>query len=244
MAGLGLAQPARLQGCRPRTGLPRVRASRCTASGKPHRYGKTASSGPVVANDPVNRTDPTGLYNCAEKDCKTIESYARALRQAANTPRTGSLIADPALKAAAKFVGTMNDGNKVDISLGKINGVADGQTGLSDGRASITLDSEKIGNDSRYGAVVLGHEATHGAQFLVRGQPSSLADVDRRERAAYRVGSYISQRLGVESRVWFPGMTEAQRNAAVRAGAHDSCISASIGTSPLYKEPFPGQNCP
>ncbi|MES2057808.1 MAG: RHS repeat-associated core domain-containing protein [Pseudomonadota bacterium] len=197
-----------------------------------------------VGNDPVNGRDPKGLYNCGKEDCAKIESYARALRRAANTPKTGTLIADSTLKAAAKFVGTMNDGNKVDISLGKINGAADGSTGLSDGRVNITLDSSKIGSDSRYGAIVLGHEAVHGAQSLVKGQPSSLVDVDKRERAAYRVGSYISQRLGVETRVWFPGITEAQRNAAVRAGANDSCVSVSIGSWPLYKEPFPGQNCP
>lgn len=197
-----------------------------------------------VGNDPVNGIDPSGLYNCAKQDCKTVDKYAQALRRAANTPKTGTRIADPALKAAAKFIGTMNDGNKVDISLGKINSAADGITGLSNGRANITLDPSKIGNDSRYGAVVLGHEAVHGAQFLTRGQPSSLADVDKREREAYRVGSYISERLGVESRVWYPGMTETQRNAAVRAGAHDSCVTVSIGTHPNYKEPFPGQNCP
>lgn len=55
-----------------------MRVSRCTASEKPHRYGRTASSGPVVGNDPVNRTDPLGLEDddivvignpCRVKNC-------------------------------------------------------------------------------------------------------------------------------------------------------------------------------
>lgn len=196
-----------------------------------------------VGNDPINRSDPTGEYNCDKADCPVIQKYAQNLKSAADTPKTGTRIADSTLKAASKFVGSLNDGNKVDIKLGKVNGAADGLTGLQNGRVNITLDSAKIGNNIGYGAVVLAHEAVHGAQYLVRGQPSSLADVDRRERAAYRVGSYVSQRLGVDSRVWHPGMTESQRNTAIRAGARDSCIMASIGT-PKWQEPFPGQNCP
>lgn len=197
-----------------------------------------------VANDPINSKDPSGLYNCEKDQCATINKYVQSLRAAANTPKTGTLIADPALRAAAKFIGSMNDGNKVNISIGKVEGAADGVTGLSNGRANITLDTSKFGGNVNYGAVVLGHEATHGAQFLTKGQPSSLSDVERRERAAYRVGSYISERLGVESRVWHPGMTEGQRNAAVRAGARDSCIYVAIGSPPSYKEPFPGESCP
>lgn len=38
----------------------RVRVSRCTASRNYRRYDRTASSGSVVANDPVNGTDPSG----------------------------------------------------------------------------------------------------------------------------------------------------------------------------------------
>lgn len=62
--------------------VPRVPATRCIASGKPHRYGKTVSSGSVVANDPVNKKDPTGTDTFDEKKYKGKElEVVRALNK-------------------------------------------------------------------------------------------------------------------------------------------------------------------
>lgn len=193
--------------------------------------------------DPTGPTGPTGMYNCSEKDCKVVERYMRELRQAAMTPRTGSLIADPAIGKLTKFLGTMNDGNKVDISLGKLNGVQ-GATSLANGRIGITLDQSKIGNDARNGAAVLGHEGVHGAQFTARGVPTSLRDVMWRERAANSVKSLISERLNVSTNVWFPGITPEQKKAAIDGESLKSCSILAIGNAPNFREPFPGESCP
>ena len=51
----------------PASPLPRARINRWIASKNVRRYDWTASSGSVVANDPVNGTDPTGM--CEGENC-------------------------------------------------------------------------------------------------------------------------------------------------------------------------------
>jgi uncharacterized protein RhaS with RHS repeats len=198
-----------------------------------------------VMNDPVNMRDPTGQYNCEKDQCRVIEKYVSKLRAAASTPKTGTRIANQTLKDTAKAVGKMNDGNNYNIKLGNVPGLAAGETSLSNGKANITLDSRQIGADARKGAAYLGHEVVHGAQLLVRGEPTSLQDVHNRELNAYRVESLVSEALGVNTRSWWPGITPAQRQKAIFLGASDSCTSTAIGNRDThYSEPFPGQTCP
>ena len=49
-----------------RSASPHMRASRWPVSRNYRRYDWSASSGPVVANDPVNGTDPTGMQGCSD----------------------------------------------------------------------------------------------------------------------------------------------------------------------------------
>lgn len=53
-----------------------MRVTRCTIREKPHQYGEVASSGPVVANDPVNRSDPTGNESLWDKFKGALEGVA------------------------------------------------------------------------------------------------------------------------------------------------------------------------
>lgn len=66
----------------PASPLPRARVNRWTASENIRRYDWTASSGSVVANDPINSIDPTGW---AEIETKYYETGSRIARTASVT---------------------------------------------------------------------------------------------------------------------------------------------------------------
>ena len=50
-----------------------MRVTRCTASKITCCYGSVASSGSVVANDPINNVDPSGLNACPANDATCID---------------------------------------------------------------------------------------------------------------------------------------------------------------------------
>jgi hypothetical protein len=58
--------------------LPRVRISRWIASENVRHYDWTASSGSVVANDPVNSTDPDGKQTVPGTSGMTLDDWRRA----------------------------------------------------------------------------------------------------------------------------------------------------------------------
>ena len=77
----------------PASPLPRARISRWTASGNVRRYDWTASSGSVVANDPINKIDPSGLGECGTGSriegggatCKVMQGFRTPAQKAAQT---------------------------------------------------------------------------------------------------------------------------------------------------------------
>ena len=128
-----------------------------------------------IGNDPINGTDPTGMYNCGEKNgdaCKVADTAVKEMQAAKEyyeTPATGSRIARNAQAAKAigeslGAVGTEGDNNGVTVQVGQLNRAA-GELGrhVSDGwgNSTITLDTDAInGSGWSYGAI-LGHEASH-----------------------------------------------------------------------------------
>jgi hypothetical protein len=93
-----------------------VRLNRCTALRITCRYGRAASSGSVVGNDPVNKLDPTGTTCVAlEKgkgyDCKVDDNKGNfskkeiALVNRAYTAAVNKLMAHPSRSVTVRLQG-------------------------------------------------------------------------------------------------------------------------------------------
>ena len=86
-----------------------------------------------VANDPINGTDPTGMYECGDSKGDAYKTVAagvkeiRAARDFYSSKETGSNIARNAAvaKALNQVLGTLgkeNDGNSLQVQLGEVSG--------------------------------------------------------------------------------------------------------------------------
>lgn len=118
-----------------------------------------------VANNPINFTDPTGLYMC--KDSKDCSSAADVKFEKALDALRNSSDSDVA-RAAAAYGGVNSDnGVKVgfaDLSTKGENGSTVSTVGYSNGElranSDVTINS-KINGDSY--AAAIGHEGSHAA---------------------------------------------------------------------------------
>ncbi|WP_234041375.1 RHS repeat-associated core domain-containing protein [Erythrobacter aureus] len=127
-----------------------------------------------VANDPVNGTDPTGMYECGDSKgdaCKAAAAGVNEIRAARDyyaSPETGSRIPRNAGAAAAldktlSTLGSENDGNGLTIIVGET--VNEGARGEYDGSTrTITLDTERISRSGGRTGETLAHEVQHDRQ--------------------------------------------------------------------------------
>lgn len=122
-----------------------------------------------VSNDPVNAVDPTGMYECANKNaCKAAQQGMNQIKQARDyyaSKAPGSNIArNPAAAGALgkvmKSLGTEGDGG-VNIRTGDLNGARGEYDARSD---TITLDLKGIDRTGARVGEVLGHEGQHKRQ--------------------------------------------------------------------------------
>lgn len=192
-----------------------------------------------VANDPVNRSDPTGLYECSgsKRDCGTIKGYV-------NTAQTALKGLDPKSDAAKKLSATLGYLGKP----GEKNGVTIASSSLAKGTLAsagpggkISVDIKQInayGANAAFaaanpgasrsdiqqglGAGALAHEARHELDFNRLGFPNSKAAEYRTELNAYRTEQGVHQGLGLTTGMWSPTMSQSQLDAAVAAGAQGS----------------------
>ncbi|NJS14219.1 MAG: RHS repeat-associated core domain-containing protein [Sphingopyxis sp.] len=131
----------------------------------PHLYA-------YVGNDPVNGTDPTGMYECeSKKDCAAAAAGMREIRAARDyyaSRETGSLIARSSAAAAAlgkilSTLGSENDGNGLTIKEGKTE--LAGARGEYDGSTrTIILDTDRISKTEGRTGETLAHEVQHDRQ--------------------------------------------------------------------------------
>ena len=185
-----------------------------------------------VGNDPVNRVDPSGMYECKGTDtqCKAFEAYYKTLKNAAEAPKTGTLIKDFRLRAAINFIGEKGKGGP-DVTFRPEEGGAAG----SYSNNNINLDIKKI-NEAAIGlaeannlplskarglkgGAVLAHEGYHGAyphtSRSARGQ-------FHEEFEAYGAELSVFRQLGYVGDFGF---------GDIRNKSYDSCVETSFRLS-------------
>jgi hypothetical protein len=192
-----------------------------------------------VGNDPVNRRDPLGLYECSgsKSDCGTIRGYVDTAQKALKG-------LDPKSDAAKNLGATLGYLGK----FGQNNGVTIASSSLAKGTLAnagpggrISVDIKQVnayGANAAFaaanpgtsrgdiqqglGAGALAHEARHELDFNRIGFPDSRMAEYRTELNAYRTQQGVDQGLSLTTGMWSPAMSQSQLDAAVATGARSS----------------------
>jgi uncharacterized protein RhaS with RHS repeats len=190
-----------------------------------------------VGNDPMNKTDPSGLYECAgsKADCKTIDGFVAGINSAkANLDPKSDAYAKVA--AVSKFLGAAGEKNGVTLKSASWQGTALARAGRG-GEVSIN-----VGNINAYaakvqavnpglsiadarvavGAGAVAHEGRHEQDFLRIGFPTSKAAEYRTELNAYRTEQGVHQGLGVRTGLYQAEATQPQLDQNVANAAQRS----------------------
>jgi RHS repeat-associated protein len=192
-----------------------------------------------VSNDPINNTDPSGMYECkgSKGQCADLKVYRANLEKAANTPQPGTRIRDTRLVAALSALGTASDGG-VNVTFNPE--LDQGVLGSFDGDNTINLDNAKIGQKAEtmaantslsqgkakgiIGGGVLAHEAYH--VFDPPGKASNYFQAGRLHRRAefdaYQVEYNYYVQLG------YPELYSGTPYDAPRR-SFSSCLTTALG---------------
>jgi uncharacterized protein RhaS with RHS repeats len=166
-----------------------------------------------VNNDPVDRTDPRGLWNCsvgAEKQCDVVEKSLQTAKDLVS--KMNSKQASAVSKVLA-FYGTRGDGNKVNVASGSLVGDSIAQTSTKDGVTTVTINSaiKTVGgmqaSAGTSAAGVVTHEGQHGIDETTRlggRDPKTNQERFDTERRAYTTESYVEQALGYHDQGLYP----------------------------------------
>jgi RHS repeat-associated protein len=178
-----------------------------------------------VGNDPGNKGDPSGLFECkgSSKECETVGSYQKSLVRAADSYRFGSS-EQRVLRSVANFLGKRGEVNGITVTAKTLDSGTLGETSGGKGSINISIDTNQI-RSAGQGAGVLAHEGVHGAQNWVRGEASNYGEVQRREESAYAVSASVDATYGNRStgvnppyKTWGdPGFGKAMRESAGRS---------------------------
>jgi len=200
-----------------------------------------------VGNDPVNGTDPTGMYECNgnRSDCAEVKTWRNDLKRAAKsvTPPTGSRILSAGakhLQSVDRHLGSEGDGgvnvNVVTNDPG-VPATADTNTGDINIDVGQVRRSQLSGKTT--GAGILAHEGSHSLVSRSWGPVRNLRDVMKRELIGYLVQSVTDEALRARSELWSSNMSQQRRFSIIKWRAHGSCASFA------NEAPFSwtGQNC-
>jgi len=183
-----------------------------------------------VANDPVNKTDPMGLYECegSKGQCATVEKWRGEISKIKVT-ETGSRIARNVGERVANALGDPGEKNGVTISFNNEQdtpGVhSGGNISLNMNLIQDTAKRERVSTQT-YGMVVLGHEAIHALQ---RNYGNSQY---QKEITAYAHDYWIGRSQGWDQRDGFGNRSHGQY---LKFRAFDSC-QQSIGKNACWRQ--------
>ena len=153
-----------------------------------------------VANDPVNRMDPTGQYICSarRRDCDRLREAIQGVRDSAEHYREGSK-ERRAIDALLKHLGDEGERNGVRFAAHTFGREDFGVMGDAqrEGRGTlIRIDFGRVVNTVKLSGVI-AHEGVHSAQIMSGSiYPNTYRGRRAREVPAYLLGYRVEQGLG------------------------------------------------
>ena len=187
-----------------------------------------------VGNDAVNGIDPTGAYECKEKECREID---RIRNEIIKSRRSDQLNAarNSAIGSLLRTLGTKNDRNGVQIFNATLSKGTFGETTQEGNGYTIKLDFNQIrystGNVGRSAAAAtLAHEVRHVQQGIAGYPIATRADITLREIGAYRAGAIVLQGLGV-SGASMPSYLDPRSESRIYQAAKDNCLNSAFPDS-------------
>jgi RHS repeat-associated protein len=211
-----------------------------------------------VSSDPLNKADPTGLYECTGQgaECADFEERLQLVRDAAAALPAGS-DGQKDLQEVVDFYGAAGVDNDVNVGFSDFSADTivgnDGaaMTSVRDaatGETNIGVDRVKFAEDSAHKtgqAEQIAHEGRHGVDLAKGPVPQTRDAVYQYERSAALTQSYVAQGLRVQSAntsagpgtmrlfdpSWAPGVRETNRSlaAAQRASIAATKFCANYG---------------
>jgi RHS repeat-associated protein len=171
-----------------------------------------------VRNNPLNRIDPTGLYDLKntcpgdDKKCnKQFEQHAKDLKNGQkNLQDKLKDVKDPTqrarLEASLKALGTEGDHNGVNVGFGATKGGGAGETdAIYDSKTNtytgfnVTLDPKKLSSQNDY-AVAGAHEGTHVSDYQnYELNPATMMSLFQLEYRGYQTSAFAASALGTPS---------------------------------------------
>jgi RHS repeat-associated protein len=180
-----------------------------------------------VRNDPINHTDPTGEWTCAEGARAQCAAVREALAQARAAMADMSRSDRAQVQAVLDAFGEAGRPNGVVVAAGEISSV--GQVSTEGGITTVTIHSsirnfdqlQRASIGSAAGSVV--HEGSH-----VRDQrdtlrnPNGIQEHYDTERRAFEVQGIVDRSLGVPTRGAYPLWRPGWDREAMRRGAREN----------------------
>lgn len=160
-----------------------------------------------VGNDPLNKADPTGMYECngSKQQCGAVNAALGRAKEAAANMKEGST-EQKNLNAVLNFIGAAGEKNGVNIGfsssvrLGNAEVEADGSTvNITLSKSFDTVGRGYPGDATSNRAGTLIHEGQHGRDERAMGRnPVHVKEELPMERRAYEVQSQMHKALGHE----------------------------------------------
>lgn len=178
-----------------------------------------------VGNDPVNKIDPTGLYECREEStCQATAALIGLISTARDQLEKGSED-HVRLSNVLSTLGTEGDGNGIVIQSGRLDPGNPGNFRKTEGGGIITLDFTQFRDASSragvsigvYGAGVLVHEGDHA--YNRNNSDGSGADIFDNERRAYESQAGFFSAVGRWSGNGWVNVDPRSRSGFVNGGA-------------------------
>ena len=189
-----------------------------------------------VRNDPINRQDPTGRWNCSgtKVECDRIAQHLERLHEAAEMARRRENAARrDRLTSVDRFYGRRGQRNGVIVGNESLPPGVLGRTTNRRGQVTIRLDLRQIDRRSREigpgqsgrdtGAGITAEEGRHGIDRRANGAPQSPQEALERERAGYRVQTDVYRTTGV----WGANIDPQFDEDFIEAGARGSVQQAA-----------------